>query len=108
MNKITPEIESEAAIYAAGTNYTKADIIAAYRQHGDEIDIQRFCEDVLGIASDANYSIAFMSTDGSFDIVQAFTAGNDDAANEYAEQNYAGQEWYVLDANGRNINGGAR
>jgi len=105
MNNITPEIESEAAMYAAGTKYAKGDILAAYRQHAEEIDIQRFCEQVLGIAADSNYSIAFMKTDGSFDVVQAFTAENDHAANEYAEQNYAGQEWYVLDASGNNING---
>lgn len=50
MNIITPAIETEAALYAEGTRYTKADILAAYRQHPEDIDIQRFCEDVLGIA----------------------------------------------------------
>lgn len=50
MNTITPEIETEAALYAEGTKYTKADILKAYRQHPEEIDIQRFCEEVLGIS----------------------------------------------------------
>ena len=105
MNTVTPEIETEAAIYAEGTRYTKADILAAYRQHDQEIDIQRFCEDVLGIAAEPSYSIAFAKADGSWDIVQTFVASNDDAANAWAEKNYAGQEWYVLNANGDNING---
>jgi hypothetical protein len=34
-------------------------------------------------------------------------AVDDAAANAYAEQHYPEHEWYVLDANGRNINGGA-
>lgn len=57
--KITPEMESEAAIYAEGTGYTKEDIIAAYRhhQHGEEIDIQTFCERVLKIANGQEPSV---------------------------------------------------
>ncbi len=60
MKAITPEIESEAAIYAEGTPYTKGDILKAYRGHiavwqgvsAEPLDIQRFCEDVLGIAAE--------------------------------------------------------
>ncbi len=56
-NIITPEIETEAALYAEGTKYSKADIIAEYRAHVrraaedgvEHLDIQRFCENVLGI-----------------------------------------------------------
>ena len=59
-------------------------------------------------AGNKNYSLAFVKTDGSWDIPQTFVAVDDDAANEWAEQHYADQEWYVLDAAGRNINGGAR
>ena len=105
MNIITPEIETEAAIYAEGTKYTKADILKAYRQHPEEIDIQRFCEEVLGIAQ-REYQIAFVKADGSFDVVQRLLAGSDKEANDYASHAYAGQEWFVLDDSGRNINGG--
>jgi hypothetical protein len=31
----------------------------------------------------------------------------DDDANAHAEQHYTGDEWFVLDRDGRNINGGA-
>ena len=51
--KITAEIESEAAIWAEGTQYTQADIIKAYREHlataAETLDIQRFCQQVLKI-----------------------------------------------------------
>lgn len=105
MNTITREIETEAALYAEGSKYTKEDILKAYRQHPEQIDIQRFCEDVLGIALH-EYQIAFVKADGAFDVVQTLLASSDAEANDYAEHAYAGREWYVLDANGRNINGG--
>lgn len=61
MKTITPEIETEAAIWAEGTSYTAADILRAYREHlgtaAEPIDIQRFCETVLGIAPDLAGSI---------------------------------------------------
>ena len=38
-------------------------------------------------------------------VLDSIRMDNDAAANAYAEQHYAGQEWYVLDANGDNING---
>jgi hypothetical protein len=37
-------------------------------------------------------------------VVETFHAASRAAANEYAEQNYGEREWYVLDANGKNIN----
>lgn len=53
MTNITPEIETEAATWAEGTKYTAADILRAYREHlgmaAEPLDIQRFCETVLGI-----------------------------------------------------------
>ena len=53
------------------------------------------------------YRIAFMlEATGDFEIVKEFEALNDDDANRYAETNYDGQQWYVLDAAGRNVNGG--
>ena len=57
-------------------------------------------------ATASDYSVAFVRYDGSWDIVETFRAAGDAAANAYAEENYGEQEWYVLDANGRNINGG--
>ena len=52
-----------------------------------------------------DYTIAFEKSDGEWDVVETFEAADDDAANAYAEQGYAGQEWYVLDTDGDNING---
>jgi transglutaminase-like putative cysteine protease len=52
------------------------------------------------------YRIAFVRADGEFDVVDRFMAVDDAGANAYAETYYAGQEWYVLDSTGRNINGG--
>ncbi len=112
-NIITPEIETEAALYAEGTKYSKADIIAEYRAHVrraaedgvEHLDIQRFCEGVLCIGQ-REYQIAFVKTDGSFDVVQSLLAGSDEEANDYASHAYAGREWFVLDENGNNINGG--
>ncbi len=55
-------------------------------------------------SEDRTYRIAFVSADGSFDVVEQFDSHDDAAANEYAEQHYADREWYVLDADGNNIN----
>jgi hypothetical protein len=57
VNIITPEIKTEAALYAEGTPYTAADILQAYCLHAaqcagkseEPLDIQRFCEQVLNI-----------------------------------------------------------
>ena len=50
------------------------------------------------------YAIAFMLESGNFEIVERFEAGDDVEANAYAELRYDGREWYVLDADGENIN----
>jgi len=53
------------------------------------------------------YKIAEVCGDtGGWDVVAEFEARNDEAANEYAEENYGDLDWYVLDENGININGG--
>ena len=53
------------------------------------------------------YRVAFMrESDGSFEVVDFFWAVDDDGANAYAETYFAGREWYVLDRDGNNINGG--
>ena len=51
------------------------------------------------------YKIAFMlGSTGDFEIVETFSASGNDAANAYAEEHYAGRDWYVLDFGGENIN----
>jgi hypothetical protein len=51
------------------------------------------------------YKVAFvLQSTGGWDVVETFTAADDAAANAYAEQHYADREWYVLDADGENIN----
>jgi hypothetical protein len=69
VNIITPEIETEAAIYAEGTRFTKQDIIKAYREHlttsAATLDIQRFCEQELEI--DLSGSGTALVTDVSVD-----------------------------------------
>jgi hypothetical protein len=52
------------------------------------------------------YRVAFVTSAGAWDVVESFTAANDDDANTYAGRNYADAEWFVLDATGRNITGG--
>jgi len=54
------------------------------------------------------YKIAVVvegSLDEDFDIIETFEAENDAAANRYAEEYCEDVEWYVLDADGNNING---
>lgn len=38
-------------------------------------------------------------------LLDSIRAEDDDAANAYAEANFSEHEWYVLDADGNNING---
>jgi hypothetical protein len=53
--------------------------------------------------------VAFVrEEDGKFEVVETFDEANDDAANRYCEDNYGEQEWYLLDSEGRNVNGGVR
>lgn len=56
------------------------------------------------------YQVAFTRADGGWDIVCELIAASDEQANNaveamYADTEYA-EDWYVLDENGRNINGG--
>jgi hypothetical protein len=51
------------------------------------------------------YKIAFMlESTGGFEVVETFSASGNYAANHYAKTNYDGQQWYVLNAEGENIN----
>jgi hypothetical protein len=58
-----------------------------------------------GRPAEREYRIAYATTNGEWDVVETFRAADDAAANAYAEENSVG-EWYVLDDQGRNINGG--
>jgi hypothetical protein len=65
----------------------------------------RGCCHCCGEAVQSEYRIAYMlEATGEFEIVETFEAADDAAANAYAEANHEG-EWYVLDADGNNING---
>lgn len=55
--------------------------------------------------TERTYHVAVVRESGEWDIIDTFTAADDDSANAYAEQNHDGIEWYVLDDNRRNING---
>lgn len=52
------------------------------------------------------YRIAYAREDGSWDVVEEITARSGDDATAYAERHYGDAEWYVIDADGHNINGG--
>jgi hypothetical protein len=55
------------------------------------------------------YAVAFMrEEDGRFEVVESFNERDDEAASRYCEQHYGEQEWYLLDSDNRNINGGER
>jgi len=52
------------------------------------------------------YKVAYvMESTGDWEIYDHFEAENDEAANQYAAENYE-SGWYVLDKNHKNINGG--
>lgn len=56
--------------------------------------------------SGSEYRVAFVrESDGEFEVAEQFLALDDDEANAYAEARYAGQQWYVLDRDGNNVNG---
>lgn len=56
------------------------------------------------------YYVAFVKTNGDWDIVDSFEASSDEEANQYTEEfvseNYKSRlnDWYVLDASLKNIN----
>ena len=57
-----------------------------------------------GIA--CTYFIAYAMGNGEWGIVDSFAATDDADANAYAAEHFNGDEWYVLDDTGRNINRG--
>ena len=58
------------------------------------------------------FKIAFAKADGSWDVYETFFVYSECEANSYAEDNYSRhpdkdlRDWYVLDENNKNINGG--
>ena len=54
----------------------------------------------------SEYRVAYVKATGEWDVVETFAAVDNADANAYAEQHYADHEWYVLDDQGLNVNGG--
>jgi hypothetical protein len=55
------------------------------------------------------YAVALMrEEDGRFEVVEYFDEDSDEAAIRYCEQEYSGEAWYLLDSEGRDVNGGVR
>jgi hypothetical protein len=74
---------------------------AGFATHGNFVRCR------YGEPAQADYSVALVNgSDGSFEVIEQFTAANDAAASAYAEQHYSEDEWFVLDSQGKNINGG--
>jgi hypothetical protein len=69
-------------------------------------------EMVMLLIDGREYRVAYAMGNGEWDVVDRFMAVDDDAANAYAEAYFHaaperhGDDWYVLDDKGRNINGG--
>lgn len=63
---------------------------------------------VYQLAEERNlYHVAILIVGtGDFDIVESFHASSDDRANEYAERRFGHDDWYVLNSDKKNINGG--
>lgn len=61
----------------------------------------------------AAYQIALVNARGEWDVVETFEADDDQAANaavaRYVQEYHPGwvNDWFVLDSEGRNINGDA-
>lgn len=66
--------------------------------------IRRSCEANEALDDLVRFQVAFVRENGSWDVVESFDADDREAANAYAEKNYAGRQWYVLDNQDRNIN----
>jgi hypothetical protein len=54
------------------------------------------------------YRVAFVRADGEFDVVYRFLAMNEDDANAHAEERFGDAEWFLLDRDNQNVNGGVR
>jgi hypothetical protein len=78
-------------------------------RHGGERAYCKWFREALLASGDAqaDYSVALVNgSDGSFEVIEQFTAASDAEATAYAEHHYSEDDWFVLDAQGKNINGG--
>ena len=50
--------------------------------------------------------IAECLNNGDWDIIEQFEAQDDQEANAYAEEHHSDLDWYILNNDGQNINGG--
>lgn len=51
-----------------------------------------------------NYAIAVVDANGEFEIIERIRASSDVQAEAYARRLHSDIDWYVLDADGNNIN----
>lgn len=56
------------------------------------------------MSNSKRYAIAVVDSNGKFEIVERISATSDVEAEAYAARLHADIDWYVLDANGNNIN----
>lgn len=68
--------------------------------NGEIADLLAMCEHCT-----PHYEVALALEDGTWHVIDGFYADNDADANQYAEEHFPGEEWYVLRDN-CNINGG--
>jgi len=54
------------------------------------------------------YHVAVVESEstGGWHVLETFTESNNSRAESYAETNYSDYEWYILDEQMKNINGG--
>jgi hypothetical protein len=105
-HRITTDRETVDVMLVDGAAYQKCEWESStgtdyFREHGWLFQGQPFTGTVERL-----YRLAFMlESTGDFEIVETFAARDNFAANAYAEKNYYGRSWYVLNAEGDNING---
>lgn len=81
-------------------------IDAAAATRGPAGDVGCACCGQRADDGEPEYRIAFVRYDGGWDVVETFSAADDDAAREYAVSEHGENDVFVLDHNGRNIDGG--
>jgi hypothetical protein len=114
------------AVSRDAVNVSGHEVAATWDANGAHVDHQQLRairdagnanwsdEEIFGLAYnievrlDETYTKAYriVVADGEgWHELDAIRVVNNAAANAYAEQHYADREWYVLDADGQNING---
>ena len=98
-------VENSAPNYSEHIGLYDAPTAGVAEQHAEA----EYGKDTCHMAAELilpQYQIATPLADGAWDVLERFEAYCDEDANEYAEIHWDDQHWYVLDATGRNINGG--